>query len=533
MKKAYLYIRVSTDEQAEKGYSLRHQEERLRHYCQLNNIEVVALFSEDHSAKTFERPAFKLMLAQMKKNRASANLLLFLKWDRFSRNAGDAYGMISQLNRLGIEPQGIEQPLDLNVPENKMMLAFYLAAPEVENDRRSLNTIAGMRKALKEGRHANLAPRGYKNIRDENNMPSIVPGKDAPIIKWAFAEIAAGTLTVMDVWKQSKAKGLKVGKSQMFKLLRNQFYAGRIYVPAYKDEPAALIDGKHEPLISIHLFNEVQDVLDGRKRKGPAKNMAREELPLRGFLTCRKCGSNISGSASKGNGGRYYYYHCSRGCNERFKADEANSIFLSELEKIQANEQCINLFEAVIKDYAKQNNRQKLDSTKAMQEEIEKHNTRISKAQQMMVDGDLSAAEYREIKYRYEAEIEKLEGKQAEIRQVDANLTEYVCNTAQLLRNLPEYYTSAALPVKQKLIGSLLAEKLVFEKTAFRTINLNEVVSLICRTGGRSGDTKKKGSTKNVEPSTLVPRKGIEPSHPCGWQILSLLRLPIPPPGLF
>jgi hypothetical protein len=28
-----------------------------------------------------------------------------------------------------------------------------------------------------------------------------------------------------------------------------------------------------------------------------------------------------------------------------------------------------------------------------------------------------------------------------------------------------------------------------------------------------------------------VPETGIEPAHPCGRQILSLLRLPIPPPG--
>lgn len=39
----------------------------------------------------------------------------------------------------------IEQPLDLRVPENKMMLAFYLAAPEVANDRRALNVFQGMR----------------------------------------------------------------------------------------------------------------------------------------------------------------------------------------------------------------------------------------------------------------------------------------------------------------------------------------------------------------------------------------------------
>jgi site-specific DNA recombinase len=221
----------------------------------------------------------------------------------------------------------------------------------------------------------------------------------------------------------------------------------------------------------------------------------------------------------------------SRGCDERFKADEANNVFVNELEKIQANEQSINLFEAVIKDYAKQTNRQKQDSTKFMKEEIEKHRIRINNAQQMMVDGDLSAAEYREIKYRYEAEIEKLEGKQAEIKQVDANLTEYVSNTAQLLRNLPQYYAGAALPVKQKLIGSLLAEKLVFEKTAFRTIKLNEVVSLICRTGGRSDGTKKKGSTKNVEPSNVVPRTGFEPAHPCERCDLNTVRLPISPSG--
>ena len=60
--KAILYIRVSTDEQAEKGYSLKHQEERLRQYCQHQQIEVVAVY-KDHSAKTFERPEFTKLLA--------------------------------------------------------------------------------------------------------------------------------------------------------------------------------------------------------------------------------------------------------------------------------------------------------------------------------------------------------------------------------------------------------------------------------------------------------------------------------------
>ena len=82
-KKAFLYIRVSTDEQADKGYSLRHQEERLRSYCQFQNIEVLGLFKDDHSAKTFKRPAFQELLLKLKKNKMAANLLLFTKWDNF------------------------------------------------------------------------------------------------------------------------------------------------------------------------------------------------------------------------------------------------------------------------------------------------------------------------------------------------------------------------------------------------------------------------------------------------------------------
>ena len=84
-----ILISGSTDEQAEKGYSLKHQEERLRQYCQHQQIEVVAVLQrEDHSAKTFERPEFANSWP-FKKNRDVLTCSCF-KMDRFSRNAGDA-----------------------------------------------------------------------------------------------------------------------------------------------------------------------------------------------------------------------------------------------------------------------------------------------------------------------------------------------------------------------------------------------------------------------------------------------------------
>jgi DNA invertase Pin-like site-specific DNA recombinase len=81
---------VSTDEQAEKGYSQKHQDDRLRQYCDHHNIEIVGSYWEDYSGKTFDRPQFNRFMEHMKHHRNSADLLLFLKWDRFSRNVAES-----------------------------------------------------------------------------------------------------------------------------------------------------------------------------------------------------------------------------------------------------------------------------------------------------------------------------------------------------------------------------------------------------------------------------------------------------------
>ncbi|GAA3964891.1 hypothetical protein GCM10022246_17510 [Pedobacter ginsengiterrae] len=79
MKIADLYVRVSTDEQAEKGYSLRSQQEVLEKYCELNYIKIRKVFVEDYSAKTFNRPEWKKLMIQIRKTKGKTDLLLFTK----------------------------------------------------------------------------------------------------------------------------------------------------------------------------------------------------------------------------------------------------------------------------------------------------------------------------------------------------------------------------------------------------------------------------------------------------------------------
>lgn len=79
MKIADLYVRVSTDEQADKGCSQRDQEERLRKYCEINNIRVRKVILEDLSAKTFKRPAWTGLLGDLRKYKGHTDLILFTK----------------------------------------------------------------------------------------------------------------------------------------------------------------------------------------------------------------------------------------------------------------------------------------------------------------------------------------------------------------------------------------------------------------------------------------------------------------------
>ena len=513
MKKAILYIRVSTDEQADKGYSLKHQEERLRKYCEMQNIVVTEVYQDDYSAKTFNRPEFTRLLNSLRRNRTKANLLLFLKWDRFSRNTGDAYGMINRLSKLGVEPQAIEQPLDLEIPENKIMLAFYLAAPEVENDRRALNVFAGMRRAKKEGRWMSTAPKGYVNARNEKDMPIIVPSKDAPLFKWAFEELAKGVYNIEAVRRMCREKGLACGRVNFWKLVRNPVYCGKIKIPTFKDEEVHVVQGIHEPIITEELFYTVQDVLDGKKRiKLPYKVCAKEELPLRGFLICPRCGKRLCGSASTGGSGlKHFYYHCTKGCKERVKAFEVNDKFSEFLKTIIFKEEIQELYQEIIADEFDTNSDEKRSGKKALLDEIQINRERLNKAQQMMLDGSISPQDYKEIKARYEPVIDGLVRKHLDSGQEASELKKYLKKGLQIIKSLDLVYDRAPLVLKQRLIRSICIENLRFQENRVRTGKINRLINVISRFCKGYSLTADCSRSSEEDQFTIVAREGFEP----------------------
>jgi site-specific DNA recombinase len=512
MKKAILMSRVSSEEQA-RGYSLDVQEETLKRYCENHDIEIIEIYREDHSAKNFNRPEFRKLLKYAKANAGKIDYLLFTSWDRFSRNTADAYEMIRRLNEIGIEPQAIEQPIDISIPETKAMLAIYLALPEIDNDRRSMKIKSGIRGAWKAGRWTHHAPRGYKNSRDEQNKPLLVPNEEAKHVKYIFQEISKGK-SQADLRVELRTQGYEISRGGLSKLLRNPLYMGKVFVPAETGQLAYLVDGVHEPLISEKFFKKVQVIVNYKieNRKQPKVTRKREELPLRGYLICPNCGLNLTGSASRSrNKTRHFYYHCNHCGKVRVRADHVNGIFEKILGEFEFKQEAQELYLEIIKQLFENGETTRNQTIAEITNQVDQQKQRIQKLQDMLVDNKIDPEDYSKMKSRFEGVKEQLLLRLRQIKSVHSNFEKYLQSGINLLGNLEKYYHASDIEVKQQLIGSIFPEKLVFVDGKVRTARINEVLRLILLNDKDSRNMIKGQLTSNLWLSSGVEVRGVEP----------------------
>lgn len=100
MKTCYIYLRVSTEEQAKEGFSIDNQKRACMDYAKMNGYEIKKIFTDDgKSARTTERPAFQEMFTLMKEKPVDA--LIFYKLDRLFRNVGDFANIRKELKTYG------------------------------------------------------------------------------------------------------------------------------------------------------------------------------------------------------------------------------------------------------------------------------------------------------------------------------------------------------------------------------------------------------------------------------------------------
>ena len=512
-----LYCRVSSDEQSE-NTSLDYQEMTLRAYCNNRNYNIIDCKREDYSAKHYEmkRPELKSIYNYCKRHKKEVDAILFLRWDRFSRNAEFAFKYKRVFtDEMEIALISIENPIDFSSPDWSTLLGVYCGNAQAENSKISLRTRAGIRETLLKGRCANKAPRGYKNVRTDKHHTHIeIDEKQAPLIEAIFREVAKGIESPSYIRKKMAKH---IPESSYFDMLRNIFYAGKIAVPPTKDEPAKIVEGKHEALIDEETFFMVQEVLSGKKKKSPKVNRTTNpDLFLRKFLTCPVCGYSITGATSSGNGGKYTYYNCSHNASHlRTKAKETNEAFAKYLACLKPNETVLELYQEVLKDLQQDTKKERKHEADKLSEELNKVAEKMAKLEDKFIEGDIEKSEYNRIMDRYRKVALDLE-KQIDILKTPSRskIEPKLDYSINLINNIDNYIRNAPVEVKIKLIGSMFPEKIEFDGTDYRTNSYNKVLDLIYQqTNELRREINKNGESFSTF-SVSVPRPGVEP----GWK---------------
>lgn len=508
-----IYYRVSSNEQT-LGASLDVQEERLRKYCNQMGYNIIdnIPYREDESAKTFEkRPVIQGIMNYIRKNKGRVNKLLFLQWDRYSRDIISASENLKELLKSGVEPNAIEAPLDFNSDTWPLLLEYRHNATTSKGQK--IQWTVFMEHWQKENvliKHQE----GYKNVRISKHETHVeIDTNTAPFIQAMFKEVAKDIETPCYIRRKFARKGYNIPESSFLEMLRNKFYIGKIRVPAYKGEPEYYVNGEHEAIIDEETFYKVQEILDGKRKKTPKLSKAiNPDLYLRKFLICPVCGCALTGATSSGNGGKYTYYFC---CNNqkhiRVRSENVNEEFARYTAQLKPNKTVLDLYNEILKDLQSERKGESKKEVAALQNELSTVQKRINSIEDKYLDGDLTKEEYNRMLERYTKEASTIQ-QQVEMRENPnrSNIEPKLNYSINLINNIDSYIRNASVGVKIKLISSMFPEKIEFDGKTYRTNSYNKVLDLIYQQTNELRGVEKKNGESFSTFSASVPRPAFE-----------------------
>jgi DNA invertase Pin-like site-specific DNA recombinase len=217
------YIRISSDEQS--NHSIPYQLETIQKYSEFKGYNIIQSYQEDYSAKNFERPEWKKLMFFLQHQKTEigsdrslwVQKIIFLRYDRFSRNFEKSLSVIGQLGRLGVEIEMVESNIEMNSPESLLTRNIMLTLPEIENIKIGLRSKEGSWKCRMSGGWTGTSLRGYDNVRIDK-MSTMDFNKDAPLIMESFEKVGSGRYSVDEVRRWLNSKGIGISKNQMLNI---------------------------------------------------------------------------------------------------------------------------------------------------------------------------------------------------------------------------------------------------------------------------------------------------------------------------
>ena len=323
--KTAIYARVSTDEQAEKGYSLQTQVEACREYAALHSLQVITEIKDDCSGASLDRPGLDELREML--DRGEINTVIVYTDDRLSRSLINFLVLREEWQSMEVELHYVTRGKSDNTDEGKFMEEIHASIAKLERAKISERTRRGKIAKAKSGKPVLLGNPAYgyakegkgreaRLIRNEEQLAVI-----KIIFEWYTRGNGSGPLSQREIARRLIKKGTpsptpgKIWNNiAIHRITGNEIYAGVTYYGKRKTVKNKSVAQPKENWIRIDVpelacidrgtFEEAQ------KRKIRNKELAKRNKKrnylLSGHFRCGTCGQVMVGHHRQG----YTHYQC-------------------------------------------------------------------------------------------------------------------------------------------------------------------------------------------------------------------------------
>jgi len=287
-----IYVRVSTEEQAQEGFSIRGQEQKLKDYALIKDWSIYKIYTDEGiSGKNItERPAVNELIADIKAGRIR-NVLVF-KIDRLTRSTADLLYLVELFNEHDCAFNSLMESIDTQTASGRMFLKIIGIFAEFERENIIERVKLGNERKVKEGYTLGGRRVSYGYDRSKGQEIQTINEAEAIIVRDIFEMYARQGMSITAIARALNLRGISTkegsiwSNSQVKDILTNQSYIGKV---RYHVRQGAYIgDGLHEPIISAELFEDAQRLIAKNGRTAPT-NRPREKSYFTGILECAKC----------------------------------------------------------------------------------------------------------------------------------------------------------------------------------------------------------------------------------------------------
>ncbi|GIO42320.1 recombinase family protein [Paenibacillus apis] len=403
-----IYIRVSTDMQAEEGFSIEGQRSRLISFAESQDWTVYDFYVDDgYSAKDLKRPSMQRMLEDMENKKF--DVVLVYKLDRLTRSVGDLHSLLKIFDLYSVKFKSATEIFETTTAMGRFFITLVGAMAEWERGTISERVRFGVEQMVAEGRRpGGVRPFGY--TPDEQLIP-----EEAKLIREVRELYMSGLGYKSVAMRMNRAGKLRRGKdwtdATVAYTLENPYYAGIIrigsktpagtYVNSKKDERVKCVYGKgsHEAIFTLEEYEELKAYM-GRKSNGGFSPIA--TYWFSGVLRCGRCGAAMFGrmttkrTTSKGTVRSQYYIcsnrHHSKTCDlPMFRQTHIEHLVFQYINQIQADMEKLN--DEAIKIFADEG--RKNSEIDVAKRELSKVAERREKWKYMFVEGLIGKQEIR------------------------------------------------------------------------------------------------------------------------------------------